>query len=64
MEPIATTSAAVDRYIDEMRDELKKTDFGKVGIVFTVCDNQVTYVREIKERGYKLNKTLDSDIPE
>ena len=59
MKPIATTSAAVDAYIDAMKSELKETEYGKVGVVFTVCNNQVTYVRQIKERGYQLNKSID-----
>ena len=59
MHPIATTSATVNEYIDEMKKELYATDFGKVGVVFTIHNSQVTYVQEIKEKQYSLQKSVD-----
>ncbi len=55
--PEATTSAAIEEYITEMKDNLQKCDFGKIGIVFTVHENKVTYVREIKEKGYQIDES-------
>lgn len=61
MQPIATTSATVNEYIDEMKKELYDTDYGKVGIVFTINNKQVTYVQEIKEKQYQLQKSVDKN---
>ena len=47
--PIATTSQSVNDYIDKMKDNLRGLDFGKVGIVFTVHENQVVGIQEIRE---------------
>ena len=59
MQPIATTSATVNEYIEHMKKDLSKTDYGKVGIVFTIHDSQVCYVQEIKEKQYALTKSVD-----
>jgi hypothetical protein len=59
MQPIATTSATVNEYIEHMKKDLYNTEYGKVGIVFTIHKNQVCYVQEIKEKQYQLLKTVD-----
>ena len=46
---IATTSSVVNEYIESMKEILKEKDYGKVGIVFTVHDNRVVGVQEIRE---------------
>ena len=46
---IATTSTVVNDYIDSMKTVLASKDFGKVGIVFTVHNNHVVGVQEIRE---------------
>jgi hypothetical protein len=61
MKPISTTSAAVSEYIDKMKKDLFDSKYGKVGIVFTINNGQVTYVQEIKEKRYMLTKTVDED---
>ncbi len=61
MKPLATTSAAVSNSIDTMKKDLFNAEFGKVGIVFTIHDGQVTYVQEVREKRYALTKTVDSD---
>ncbi len=51
---IATTSAAVSNYIEQMKKNLAERDYGKVGIIFKVHNGKVTYVQEINEKGYQL----------
>jgi len=59
MERVATMSTTVDDYIYQMKQALYQTDYGKIGIIFTVHDEQVTYVQQIKEKQYQLTKTVD-----
>lgn len=54
---VATTSATVEDYITEMKKNLGECDFGRIGIVFTVHESKVTYVREIKEKGYQIDES-------
>ena len=54
---VATTSATIEEYIEEMRKNLHECDYGRIGLVFTVHENKVTYVREIKERGYQIDES-------
>jgi len=59
MENVATTSSTVDDYIYQMKQDLYSTDYGKVGIEFTICNDRVTYVKRIREKQYQLTKTVD-----
>ena len=52
--PEATTSAAIEEYITEMKERLKNCDYGKIGLIFSVHENQVVYIREIREQGYRV----------
>jgi len=61
METVATMSATVDDYIDQMKQDLYSTDYGKVGIEFTINDDQVTYVKRIREKQYQLTKSVDDE---
>lgn len=42
MQPIATSAAEVSDLIDWLRNELERTQFGKVGLVFTMHQGQIT----------------------
>ena len=59
MKPVATTSSTVDDYIHQMKQDLHSTDYGKVGIEFTIVKDQVTYVKRIREKQYQLTKSVD-----
>jgi len=59
METVATSSSTVSDYIFQMKQDLYQADYGKIGIVFTVHDGQVTYVQQIKEKQYQLTKSVD-----
>lgn len=42
MQPLATSSNEVDDLIVWLRDELTRTQYGKVGLVFTLHQGQIT----------------------
>ena len=62
METVATMSATVDDYIHQLKQDLYSTDYGKVGIEFTISNDQVTYVKRIREKQYQLSKTVDETL--
>ena len=62
MKPVATTSSTVDDYIHQMKQDLYSTDYGKVGIEFTIVRDQVTYVKRIREKQYQLTKSVDDTV--
>lgn len=54
--PLATTGAAVEKYINKMRDKLKELKFGEVGLIFKVHEGFVVSVQEINEIKYRILK--------
>lgn len=45
-EMVTTTGTSIDAYLDWVRKELVKKDFGEVNICFVVKNGQVTDVRK------------------
>lgn len=42
MQPISTSGNEIDDLIEWLREELRRTQYGKVGLLFTVHQNQIT----------------------
>jgi len=47
--PIASQSSQVENYIMWLRTELRRVNYGKVGLVFTVHDDKVVRVNQTKD---------------
>lgn len=44
--PTSSTGTSIDAYIDWLKGELTKKNYGEVSIKFTVCRHQITDVRK------------------
>lgn len=45
--PAPTASTAISGLIDQLKDELREKDYGKVGLIFTIHNSMVTKYEKI-----------------
>lgn len=53
--PISSTCAAIDSYLDETKEDLRKMRYGEVGVIFVVVDGEVVRVKRICSSTYQMN---------
>ena len=55
---MTTTGSDVETLIDWLRDELKGTRYGEVGLVFTVHNNEISKVEKVDKKTIKFKSVL------